>query len=83
MPHTKYIFSSQAIFGLSMLLVIIKSSWVHLQGSQRVWKTGKKIMVREKSGNSQGILFWAKSQGKVWEFLYFSPRARVFFSRMV
>ena len=36
------------------------------QGSHRVWKTGKtgkKIMVREKSGKSQGILFWAKSQG--------------------
>ena len=41
----------------------------HVQGSHRVWKTGKtgeKIMVREKSGNfilsqksgqSQGILF--------------------------
>ena len=30
MPHTKYIFSSQAIFGFSMLLVFVKSSWVHL-----------------------------------------------------
>ena len=43
------------------------------QGSHRVWKTGKtgkKIMVREKSGKSQGILFWAKSQGKVREFCF-------------
>ena len=47
---------------------------VHIwQGSHRVWKTGKtgkKIMVREKSGKSQGILFWAKSQGKVREFCF-------------
>ena len=27
-------------------------------------------MVREKSGKSQGILFWAKSQGKVREFCF-------------
>ena len=38
MPHTKYIFSSQAIFGFSMLLVIIRSSWVHLRfWSGLVW----------------------------------------------
>ena len=29
-----------------------------LQGSHRVWKTGKQI----RSGKSRGILFWAKSQ---------------------
>ena len=49
-----------------------------LQGSHRVWKTGKtgkKIMVREKSGKSQGILFWAKSQGKVREFCFKLPIA--------
>ena len=27
-------------------------------------------MAREKSGKSQGILFWAKSQGKVREFCF-------------
>ena len=50
----------------------------HMQGSHRVWKTGKtgkKIMVREKSGKSQGILFWAKSQGKVREFCFKLPIA--------
>ena len=48
------------------------------QGSHMVWKTGKtgkKIMVREKSGKSQGILFWAKSQGKVREFCIKLPIA--------
>ena len=40
------------------------------QGSHRVWKTGKtgkKLLVKEKSGKSQGISFVAKSQGKVGE----------------
>ena len=32
-------------------------------------------MVREKSGKSQGILFWAKSQGKVREFCFKLPIA--------
>ena len=32
-------------------------------------------MVREKSGKSQGILFWAKSQGKVREFCFKMPIA--------
>ena len=48
------------------------------QGSHRVWKTGKtgkQIMVMEKSGKSQGILFWAKSQGKVREFCFKLPIA--------
>ena len=46
----------------------IKAWWCGhiIQGSHRVWKTGKKIMVREKSG---------KSQGKVREF-YFGPKVR-------
>ena len=44
-------------------------------GSGKQGKQGKKIMVREKSGKSQGILFWAKSQGKVGEFCFKLPIA--------
>ena len=39
----------------------------HEQGSHRVWKTGKtgkKIMVREKSGKSQGIFILGQKSGK-------------------
>ena len=39
------------------------------------WENREKIMVREKSGKSQGILFWAKSQGKVREFCFKLPIA--------
>ena len=41
-----------------------------------------KIMVREKSGKSQGILFLAKNRGKVRELFYFRSKVRIFFSRM-
>ena len=54
-----------------------RENWLFLNFSQGLEnrETGKKIMVREKSGKSQGILFWAKSQGKVREFCFKLPIA--------